>query len=128
MASMCAITQSPRAVNAFSSACAARTCPAPEEAESSNTRGLVFIRKARPCCGDAERCPNSRKSSCRLALTSGEFFEDAAGHLLDLAESSEVILEFGIHRLRFLRPQLNAHDHVPQLDGMRKQRIFLQFL
>src|SRR4029077_10296381 len=101
MASMCAITQSPRAVNAFSSACAARTCPAPEEAESSNTRGLVFIRKAHRRREDGRRSSKQSRLSCRLALTSGEFFEDAAGHLLDLAESSEVILEFGVHRLRF---------------------------
>src|SRR2546423_11715694 len=43
MASMCSTTQSPRAEKAFSRAWAARTCPAPEEAESSNTRGLLCI-------------------------------------------------------------------------------------
>src|SRR2546423_7468640 len=43
MASMCSTAQSPRAEKAFSRACAARTWPAPDEAESSKTRGLLFI-------------------------------------------------------------------------------------
>src|SRR5256885_17048529 len=42
MASMCSTVQSPRAENALASASAARTCPAPEDAESNKTRGLLF--------------------------------------------------------------------------------------
>src|SRR5256885_12806555 len=42
---MCSTVQSPRLENAFSSACAARTCPAPDDADSNKTRGLLFTRK-----------------------------------------------------------------------------------
>src|SRR5256885_2216692 len=42
MASMCSTVQSPRAEKALASASAARTCPAPEDAESNKTRGLLF--------------------------------------------------------------------------------------
>src|SRR6267142_2545964 len=44
-ASMCSTSQLPSARNAFSSACAARTWPAPEEAERIRTRGFRFRRK-----------------------------------------------------------------------------------
>src|SRR2546423_6868699 len=97
---MCSTTQSPRAVNAFSSACAARTCPAPEEAESSKTRGLVFM------LGTTAYRRGTRPASRRLAIAGCKFFENSASHALDLSETRQIFLEFLIQYLRFLRTQL----------------------
>src|SRR6266478_1691459 len=118
MASMCSTMQSPRAEKAFSKACAARTCPAPEDADKSSTRGLVFMRAARLC-----------KSPPGLVLSfpGGKFFENAARDALQLAEASQVVLEFGVHELGILGTKLDTQDHVAELDGMGKQRVLLEF-
>src|SRR5580692_9768177 len=79
--SMCSTVQSPRAANAFSRACAARTCPAPEDADNRRTRGFAFIR------GWLPRPPVSSRS---LATAAGDFFEDAARHTLYLAEARQI--------------------------------------
>src|SRR5713226_3236975 len=83
-ASMCSTTQSPRAENAFSSACAARTCPAPDVAESNNTRGFVFI------YGESHGRWFASRS---LALAHGEFLQNFSRNLLDLTEARQVVLE-----------------------------------
>src|ERR1700686_1369795 len=116
--STCSTTQSPRAEKAFSNAWAARRCPAPDDADKSSARGLVFMRAA-------GFCGNARGSVLRLA--GGEFFENAARHTLQLAEARQVILEFRVHQLRLLWTELHAENHVAELDGMRKQSVFLEF-
>src|SRR5579864_497473 len=114
MVSMCSTTQSPRAANTFSRACAARTCPAPDDADKSRTRGFDFIRTAL----------RLRRSALRsLAAPCRNFFEDSARDVLQLAEARQVILEFVVQHFCFFRAKLRAEDHVAQLDGMRKKRI-----
>src|ERR1700679_1340316 len=118
MVSMCSTLQSPRAANAFSRACAARTCPAPEDADKSRTRGFAFIRgKLRFC----------RSASRSFAAPGSDLFQDSARHALQFAEARQIILEFVIQHFRFFRAKLRAQNHVAQLDGMRQKRIFLQF-
>src|SRR5271168_1541548 len=118
MVSMCSTTQSPRAANAFSRAWAARTWPAPEEADKRRTRGLVFIRDALPL---------RRSASRSLAAARGYFLEDAARHFLQFAKARQIVLKFVVQQLRFFRAKLRAQNHVAQLDGMRQKRVFLQF-
>src|ERR1700731_311401 len=118
-ASTCSTAQSPRARKAFSRAWAARTCPAPDVADSNNTRGFVFI------CW--EFLPREAASGC-LALARGDFLEDASRDFLQVPEPCEVILKIVIQELRVLRTQLRPQNHVSQFYGMRKQRFFLQFL
>ena len=62
-----------------------------------------------------------------FGFAGGKFFEYPARDALQLTEASQVILEFGVHHLGILRPELNAQDHVAKLDRVRKQRVFLQF-
>jgi hypothetical protein len=62
-----------------------------------------------------------------LSFAGGEFFENAASDALQLAETSQVVLEFGVHELRILGTELDAQDHVAELDGVGKQRVFLEF-
>src|SRR5580700_10792222 len=113
---MCSTAQSPRAANAFSRACAARTCPAPEEADKRSTRGFGFI----------PRALRFRRSASRsLAATGGNFFEHAARHVLQFAKTRQIILKFVVQRFRLFRSKLRAQDHVAQPDGMRQKRIFL---
>src|SRR6266849_499207 len=119
MASMCSTQQPPRAANAFSRACAARTCPAPDDAESSRTRGFAFMR---------ERFRRRRFASRSLAAPGSEFFKHSARDLLQLAEAHQVILELVVELFGFFRPQLRAQDHVAQFHGMRQQRVLLQLL
>src|SRR6267378_4510562 len=118
-ASMCSTAQSPRARKAFSRACAARTCPAPDVADSNNTRGFVFI------CGEFLR--RQAASGC-LALSRGDFLQDASRDFLQIPEPHQVILKIVIQELRFLGAQLRPQNHVTQFYGMRKQCLFLQFL
>src|SRR5580693_4865374 len=118
MVSMCSTTQSPRAANAFSRACAARTCPAPEDADKRRTRGLDFIREALRL---------RRFASRGLAAPCRNLFEDSARRVLQFAEARQIILEFVVQYFGFFRAELRAQDHVAQLDGMRKKRVFLQF-
>src|SRR6516164_4632179 len=66
-------------------------------------------------------------SSCGLLGTAGELFEDGAAELLQLAELRQVVLKFLVEKLRVLRPELVAKNHVAQLDGVGKERVFLQF-
>src|SRR5205085_896950 len=61
-----------------------------------------------------------------LGLAGGKSLQDFASELLQFAEAREVILEFSVHALRFLRAELRAEDHVAQFDWMREQSIFLQ--
>src|SRR5215470_7934844 len=115
---MCSTWQSPRAKNAFSRACAARTCPAPEVADSSKTRDWFFI---------GEGIPYSRMASRSLALAAGEFFQNAPANLLQFAEAPQVFLEIVVQPLRVLRIEFSSQNHVAEFHGMREQRIFLQF-
>src|SRR6266436_7149505 len=115
-ASICSTSQSPRARKAFSRACAARTCPAPDVADSSNTRGCVFI-CAEFLCG--------RPASGCFTLARGDFFQNSPGDFLQFPEVRQVFLEIMIQELRFLRPQFGPQNHVAQSYGMRKQRFFL---
>src|SRR5580658_9932959 len=107
---MCSTAQSPRAANAFSRACAARTCPAPEDADKSRTRGFGFIRAA------LRFFPSASRS---LAAPSGNFFEHSARHALQLAKPRQIILKFVVQRLRLFRAKLGAQDHIAQSDRMR---------
>src|SRR5690348_14754011 len=116
---MCSTAQSPRAANAFSRACAARTCPAPEDADKRRTRGFDFIRAWLRLWRGASRS---------LAAPGGDRFEDSARHALQLAETRQVILEIVVERFCFFGAKLRAQNHIPQLDGMRQQRILLQLL
>src|SRR6202521_521820 len=118
-ASMCSTAQSPRARKAFSRAWAARTCPAPDVADSNNTRGFVFI------CWEFLR--RQAASGC-LALARGDFLQNASRDFLQIPEPCEVILKIVIQELRVLRAQLRPQNHVSQFYRMRKQRLFLQFL
>src|SRR2546425_570868 len=77
-ASICSTAQSPRARKAFSRACAARTCPAPDVADSNNTRGFVFI------CGEFLRRKSA--SGC-LALAGADFFQNAPRDFLQISEA-----------------------------------------
>src|SRR6266481_8924183 len=109
---MCSTRQSPRAKNAFSSACAARTCPAPDVAESSKTRGFVFI---------YEDFPGTRYASRSLALSGGELFENASCDFLDFSETRQVVLKVMVQELRVLRAelvaQLRSEEHTSELQS-----------
>src|SRR6266852_4195845 len=118
-ASMCSTAQSPRARKAFSRACAARTCPAPDVADSNNTRGFVLI--------SWEFLRIQAASGC-LALARGDFFQNSPSDFLQFPEPRQVVLKIVIEELRVLRAQLRPQNHVAELYGMRKQRFFLQFL
>ena len=50
-----------------------------------------------------------------------------ARDFLDFAEAGEVVLKFLIHHLGFVRLELDAHDHVAQFDGVRQERVFVEF-
>src|SRR5580693_10036848 len=115
---MCSTTQSPRVANAFSRAWAARTCPAPEDADKSRTRGFRFIRGVLRL----ERLP-----SRGLAASGGNFFEDSARHALQLAKTRQVVLKFVVQQFCFFRAKLCAQNHVAQLDGMGQKRVLFQF-
>src|ERR1700730_287288 len=115
---MCSTMQSPRAAKAFSKACAARRCPAPEDADKSRTRGLIFMQAA-CCCGDTWRLV--------FSLANREFLENAARDALEFAKTGQVVLKFGVHELRFLGTELDTQYHVAKLDRVGKQRVFLQF-
>src|SRR3984957_6574695 len=112
--SMCSTAQSPRAANAFSRACAARTCPAPEDADNRRTRGFDFML----CVLQMQR-----SASRSLAAARGNFFKDAARHTLYLAEARQIILEFVVQQFCLFRAKLRAQNHVAQLDGMRQERV-----
>src|SRR6266478_1244747 len=98
--------------------------PAPEEAESKRTRGLRVI-----CCGSERRKIRTRmaQESCRFPGAGGEFFQNAAGDFLRLAESGKIILELVIDGFGVLDAELVAEDHVAKLDGMWEEGFFLQF-
>src|ERR1700751_2404121 len=90
MASICSMMQSPRAAKAFSIACAARTWPAPEDAESRRTRGLRIM----------------RDRSRGLLCAGRQFFQNDAAEFLQFAEAREVILKFLIQKLGVLHVEL----------------------
>src|ERR1700721_3713172 len=94
MVSMCSTVQSPRAANAFSRACAARTCPAPEDADKRRTRGFAFIRAA------LQLLPLASRS---FAATGCNFLKHSARHVLQLAETRQVILKFVVQNFRLFR-------------------------
>src|SRR6476620_10075017 len=98
---MCSTRQSPRAENAFSSACAARTWPAPEVAESSKTRGFIN-----------EDFPGTRCASRSLALCGGEPFQNSPRGFLQFSETRQVDLKVVIQKLRVLRAELMPQNHV----------------
>src|SRR5262249_27610110 len=110
MASICSTTHSPRAAKAFSRACAARTWPAPEEAERRRTRGFAV-----------------GMASVGFAFAGGELFENSAAKFLEVAEAREIVLKFLVEDLRFLGAELRAENHVAKFDGMRKKGFFGQF-
>src|SRR5438309_5697203 len=116
---MCSTAQSPRARKAFSSAWAARTCPAPEVADSNSTRGFDFIFR---------EFLRMRAASGSFSLSGGDFFQNAAPDFLQFAEARQVVLKIVVQKLRVLRAELRPQNHVTQFYGMRKQRVFLQFL
>src|ERR1700722_1427263 len=118
MVSMCSTTQSPRAANAFSSACAARTCPAPEDADKRRTRGFDFIRT---------QLRFRRSASRGFAAAGGDFFEHTARHTLQFAKARQIILKFVVQNFCLFWTKLRTQDHVAQLDGMRQKRVLLQF-
>src|SRR5437867_2586441 len=118
-ASMCSTAQAPRARKAFSRAWAARRCPAPDVADSNNTRGFVFI---------SREFLRRQAASGRLALARGDFLQNTSRDFLQIPEPCQVILKIVIQELRILRAQLRPQNHVSQFYGMRKQRVFLQFL
>src|SRR5258707_13447016 len=93
MVSMCSTSQSPRAAKAFSRACAARTWPAPEDADKSSTRGLLFI------SGDEQRQKTQLpgRTSRRFPGAGPQLLQNAAGNFLVLTESLQVFLKFGIY-------------------------------
>src|SRR5579859_7645087 len=126
MTSMCSTVQSPRAANAFSSAWAARTCPAPDDADSRSTRGLELIRGALRGLPIAWK-RLSASPSRRLAMAGGDFFQNAARHLLQVAEPRQVVLKFVVQQLGFVWAELCAQYHVAQFDRMRQQGVLLQF-
>src|SRR6202521_3796444 len=68
-----------------------------------------------------------RRRSCRLGISGGEPLEDASRDALQFAEARQIVLKFLIHGLRLFRAQLYPQDHVPELHGMRQERLFLQF-
>src|SRR6266446_7205255 len=116
---MCSTAQSARARNAFSRACAARTCPAPEVADRNNTRGFVFICPEILRMQEASRC---------FALARGDFFQNPTSDFLKFPESGEIVLKIVVQELRVLRAELRSQNHVTQFYRMREQRVFLQFL
>src|SRR5947207_14940256 len=111
--------QSPRARKAFSSAWAARTCPAPDVADSNSTRCSDFILR---------ELLRMRAASGSFSLSGGVFFQNAATDFLQFAKARQVVLKIVVQKLRVLRAQLRSQNHVTQFYGMRKQRVFLQFL
>jgi hypothetical protein len=68
------------------------------------------------------------RAARRFAMAGRELLKDAAGHALDFTEARQIVLEFLIQDLRFLRTELVAQDHVAKLDGVWQHRVFLQFL
>src|SRR5882762_4040674 len=120
---MCSTLQSPRAAKAFSRACAARTWPAPEDADKSNTRGLVFI------SGEEKRQKVQRPkgNSRRFPGAGRQLLQNAAGNFLRLTKSREIFLKFVIDVLGLGDSELMAENHVAQFDRMRQERVFLQF-
>src|SRR5260370_3079888 len=64
----------------------------------------------------------------RLALSRGNFFQNSPSDFLQFPEPRQIVLKIVAQELRVLRPQLGPQNHVPQFYGMRKQRLFLQFL
>src|SRR4029077_3725690 len=122
---MCCTLQSPRTANAFSSACAARTWPAPEEADSSNTRGLRVISNC--TCSRFLRAGTSRTThSCWLPGAGSEFFQDAASNFLRFTEAAQIFLKFMIDGFCVLNAEFMTKNHIAQFYGMRQKRIFLQ--
>src|SRR5215470_9608432 len=116
MASRCSTRQSPRAAKAFSRAWAARTWPAPEEADSSRTRGLRLMPG-----GAAAR-------SRRLPGAGRELLEDSAAELLELAEAREIFLKLLIEALGVGHRQLVPQNEVAQLHRVGQKRVLLQLL
>src|SRR5207245_1984184 len=110
---MCSTSQSPRAKKAFSRACAARTWPAPEVADSNKTRDLVFIGRG---------IPYSRMASGSLALAGGKFLQNLSPDFLQFAEARQVLLEIVVQHLRVLRVEFGSQNHVAQFHRVRGKR------
>src|SRR5437016_13911339 len=113
-ASMCSTAQSPRAAKVFSRASAARTCPAPDVADSSNTRGLVFIGP------EFLRMPAAL--GC-FAPAGSDFLQNSSRNFLQIPEAREVVLKIVVQELRVLRAELRPQNHVTQFYRVRKQRL-----
>jgi hypothetical protein len=60
-------------------------------------------------------------------MSGGELFEDGSRDALQFPEARQIVLEFLIHGLRLLWPQLYPQDHVTEFHGVRQERVFLQF-
>src|SRR5215469_11956794 len=112
MESMCSTRQSPRAAKAFWSACAARTWPAPEDAERRRTRGL--------------RVMDAGAGSRGLPGAGSEFLENGAAKLLQFAETREIFLKFLIEKLGVLRAEFVSQNHVAEFHGVGKKSVFLK--
>src|SRR5215470_8792407 len=117
MASMCSTRLSPRATKAFLSAWAARTWPAPEEAESRRTRGLRVMRRGEAAGKIAAR----RTLSCGLPCARSKFLQNATSDFLRFAEARQIFLKFVVDVLGFLNAQLVAQNHVAKFDWVRKE-------
>src|SRR5713226_1622683 len=108
---MCSTWQSPHAKKAFSSACAARKWPAPDDADSNKTRDLVFMGRG---------ILYSRMASGSLALAGGELLQNPSPDFLRFAEACQVLLEIVVQRLCVLRVELRSQNHVAQFHGVRE--------
>src|SRR5205814_7497905 len=109
---MCSTAQSPRTRKAFSSAWAARTCPAPDVADSNSTRGFDFIFR---------EFLRMRAASGSFSLSGGDFFQNAAPDFLQFAEARQVVLEFAVQKLRVLGKQHRPQYQMAKFFSMRLQ-------
>src|SRR5260370_38868019 len=98
---MCSTAQSPRARKAFSRACAARTCPAPDVADSNKTRGFGFIWLEIPRMQAASRC---------FALARGDFFQNPPSDFLEFPKPREVVLKIMVQERLFRRTELGRRN------------------
>src|SRR3989442_1739244 len=91
-------------------------------------RGLRALLDSSPTSASPRRSrPRHAAAPSRFRLAGGQAFQDAARHLLQLPEARQIILEFTVEFLRLHGRVARAQDHVAQLDGMRQNRVFLQF-
>src|SRR5437879_13383614 len=100
---MCSTAQSPRARKAFSSAWAARTCPAPDVADINSTRGFDFFFR---------EFLRMRAASGSFSLSGAGLCQNDASDLLPFAEARHVVLKIVAHELRVVRANLRPRTHI----------------